>query len=185
VLHQRRRPTSTRYCGNDLIWAVEVERNHTDRLLSLYGSVLDQSISFAAVWESTTGPAKSTGRRLPCGASSKNSASSKSLGFSSLIFSNVNMIAEKKLPPEAFRSVHRMFFVPRCLFDPVGIVSHSDFLSIFQSSSFLNGVNEDETEFPPYMYRKNDQNLENGCTQNRVILKIQTSPKDLEKLLIT
>lgn len=181
VLHKWRHPKSTRYCGSDLFWAVEVERNHTDRLLSLYGGVLDQSISFAPVWESTIGEAKFTSERLRCGASSKNLSTAKHLGFSSLIFSNVNMIAEKKLPPEAFRSVHRMFFIPRCLLDPVGIVNHPDFLSIFISSSFLNGVSENEIKISPSMSCKSDRDLE--CN-NRVILKIQASPKNLEKSLM-
>ena len=45
------------------------------------------------------------------------------------------MVTSTNLPSEAFRSVHRMFFVPHTCNDPTNILQHADFLNLFTSMS--------------------------------------------------
>jgi FtsJ-like methyltransferase len=174
VLSKGRRLSSNCQPGATLTWAIEVEKTHNDRLLALFKSVCDKSVLLVSV----RGNAFAT--------AANNSISHKSTrnisvvaGCSSLIFSSINMVTDTKLPPEAFRSVHRMFHIPYSCHDPVSIIGHPAFMSLIISAlrkSENSGA--DEAEDKANMKQLNG---DNNCA---ITLKVQTSPKELSIHLI-
>ena len=167
--------------GTKLVWALEVEKNHTDRLISLIRCVCQSSDLIATVPESLSG-FSSTKRAdsLTVGeAAKKTHHAYPAKGGSSLIFSSINLVNETVLPMEAFRSVRRMFFVPHSCHDPICIVSHHDFTSLFSRSAVLpNGWKTDERKLDVDATRSSCNYL-----NTIAILKVQTSPKELGKYL--
>lgn len=174
VLSKGRRLSSNCQPGANLTWAIEVEKTHNDRLLALFKSVCDKSVLLVSV----KGNAFAT--------AANNSISHKSnrnisvvAGCSSLIFSSINMVTDTKLPPEAFRSVHRMFHIPYSCHDPVSIIGHPAFMSLLISAlrkSENSGADEAKD-----IANMNQLNGDNNCA---ITLKVQTSPKELSIHLI-
>jgi hypothetical protein len=160
--------------GANLTWAIEVEKTHNDRLLALFKSVCDKSVLLVSV------------RGNAFGTVAKNTTNHKSkrntsvvAGFSSLIFSSINMVTDTKLPPEAFRSVHRMFHIPYSCHDPISIVGHPAFMSLI-----ISAPRKSETRSSAEAKNSADFKLLNGDDNHAITLKVQTSPKELANHLI-
>lgn len=164
--------------GKKLVWALEVEKNHTDRLTSLIRSVCKPTDLIATVPESLSG-FSSTKRDGSLTVSEAAKKTHHVKGGSSLIFSSINLVNETILPMEAFRSVRRMFFVPHSCHDPIFIVSHPDFTSLFSRFAELpSGWETDENRSDVDATRSSSNYL-----NTIAIFKVQTSPRELGKYL--
>ena len=177
--------TRVQLTGNDpgtkLVWALEVEKNHTDRLISLIRCVCQSSDLIATVPESLSGfySTKRDDYLIVGEAAKKTHHVYPAKGGSSLIFSSINLVNETILPMEAFRSVRRMFFVPHSCHDPICIVSHHDFTSLFSRSAVVpNGWKTDKRKLDVDATRSSSNYL-----NTIAIFKVQTSPKELGKYL--
>jgi hypothetical protein len=118
------------------------------------------------------------------------------------------MATDSPLPAEAFRYVHRMFFVPHTCHDLTMILTHSDFLSLLHlKSKFKSKAMPLENEKPfshiDSSFSQVDSNNNtgyNGClgsnknsnnrnlnpsndNEENTILKIQASPRSLKIFL--
>ena len=178
ILSKQRRVPADIVPGPSLKWVIEIEKTHTDRLLSLLRSVFDQSVSIVAVRESTAGSIPVTN----VGKSKSVLKNVPSRACSSFIYSNINMVVDTNLPAEAFRSVHRMFFVPHSCSDPIQILNHPIFLDLFDTDSWnLSSTKEREAKAEG---REEKRNLTSKMTTSaNISLKIQTSPKELKSCL--
>ena len=167
LLSKRRRIPAKQNPNSSLVWAIEVEKTHSDRLYSLLRSVCDESISILRILESTTGTF-STGSSHSIKSRLQNMPS---IACSSLIYSNINMVTSTNLPSEAFRSVHRMFFVPHTCNDPTNILQHADFLNLFtsihKSKQYVDSNNCDNISLEKRENEKNEKN-ENGNIENKI-----------------
>ena len=179
ILSKRRRIPADVIPGPSLKWVIEIEKTHTDRLLYLIKSICNGSVLIVAVRESTAGS-------IPV----KNVCKSKSIlknvpsqACSSFIYSNINMVVDTNLPAEAFRSVHRMFFVPHSCSDPIRILNHPTFLELFDADSWNLSPTKERGAKAELIGKK--QNLVSKTIHfANIILKIQTSPKELESCLV-
>ena len=184
LLSKRRRIPAKQNPNSSLVWAIEVEKTHSDRLYSLLRSVCDESISILRILESTTGTFSNVSERTHSIKSRLQNM--PSIACSSLIYSNINMVTSTNLPSEAFRSVHRMFFVPHTCNDPTNILQHAEFLHLFtsmrNSKHHIDAIGGGHVAAEKREHEKDESN-EYGNIEKNVILKIQTSPKSLEKFL--
>ena len=183
-ISKRRVQLTGNHPGTRLVWALEVEKNHTDRLITLIKSVSKPTDLIVSVPESLSG-FTSTRRDESYDSNSLSKAVTKtqslhqSKGSSNLIFSSNNLVNETILPIEAFRAVRRMFFVPHSCHDPICIVSHPDFTSLFSHDTV-----------PPSNRKavgnRSSEELEQSSSSNlrRITeFKVQTSPKELSRYL--
>lgn len=186
-ISKRRVQLTGNHPGTRLVWALEVEKNHTERLITLIRSVCKATDLIVSIPESLSGFTSTSTRRdesydsnsLSKAASKTQSVHNPAKGGSNLIFSSTNLVNETILPMEAFRAVRRMFFVPHSCHDPICIVSHPDFTSLFSHDTV-----------PPSdgkaVGRRSDEEMERSLMSNlrRIInFKVQTSPKELSKYL--
>ena len=175
IILKRRRVPPDIFPGTLLRWAIEVEKTHTDRLLALLKSICDESVVIVPVRESTTGSIPEKNVRT----SNSILKNIPSLPCSSLIYSSINLVIDTSLPAEAFRSVHRMFFVPHSCSDPIQILNDPIFLELFNTSlSVKDVINVDKVD--GYQTTHSQSKCVQNVTSKNVILKIQTSPKELE-----
>jgi FtsJ-like methyltransferase len=160
--------------GANLTWAIEVEKTHNDRLLALFKSVCDKSVLLVSVRGNASGTVANNATNYK---SKRNT--SVVARFSSFIFSSINMVTDTKLPPEAFRSVHRMFHIPYSCHDPISILGHPAFMSLI-----ISAPSESETRSSAEAKNSADFKLLNGDNNHAITLKVQTSPKKLANHLI-
>jgi hypothetical protein len=170
--------------GTRLVWALEVEKNHTDRLITLIRSVSKPTDLIVSVPESLSG-FSSTRRDESYDSNSLSKAVTKtqsvhqSKGSSNLIFSSYNLVNETILPIEAFRAVRRMFFVPHSCHEPICIVSHPDFTSLFSHDTVPPSNRE---AVGNRLSEKMEQSLISDL-RRIIVFKVQTSPKELSRYL--
>jgi FtsJ-like methyltransferase len=174
LLSKRSRLPSDYQLGANLTWAIEVEKTHIDRLLALFKSVCDNILLIVSVRGNAFG---TVGKKTTKDNSRRNT--SVVAGCSSLIFSSINMVTDTKLPPEAFRPVHRMFYVPYSCHDPISIIGHPAFMSVI-----ISVLSESETSSADLAKVSADFKLLIGDNNHAITLKVQTSPKELANHLI-
>ena len=186
-ISKRRVQLTGNHPGTRLVWALEVEKNHTERLITLIRSVCRATDLIVSVPESLSGFTSASTRRdesydsnsLSKAASKTQSVHNTAKGGSNLIFSCTNLVIETILPMEAFRAVRRMFFVPHSCHDPICIVSHPDFTSLFSHDTAPPSDGE-------AVGRRSAEEMERSLlsTLRRITnFKVQTSPKELSKYL--